>query len=120
MKHFHNTAVYLENHSGITKPSKSKSQDYQKVCIDDIVIASGTLQEHVRHLSTILEVLEERNTYFSPVKAFIGFPSVNLLCRRVNSLDLSTPQERAATIVELSFPRKLQQLEHWLGATGWF
>ncbi|KAI9041047.1 uncharacterized protein KD926_007464 [Aspergillus affinis] len=88
--------------------------------IDDIVNASKTLDEYIEHFSSLFERLESMNVKLEPKNAFLGFPSVTLLGQRVDSLGLSTPDEKMAAIRELSFPSTLTDPEHYLGLTGYF
>jgi Reverse transcriptase (RNA-dependent DNA polymerase) len=87
--------------------------------IDDMIIFSDTLEDHLEHLDRVLNRLRELNICLSPTKAFIGFPSVIMLGVRVDSFGLTTPEEKLKAIANLEFPRTLQQLETYLGLTGW-
>ena len=57
--------------------------------------------------------------YISPKKAFLGYPSVNLLGQRVNSLGLSTAEDKLSAISKLRYPIILGELKHYLGLTGY-
>lgn len=90
------------------------------IYINNLVISLYTLNEYVKHLMAVLLVLEAKNISFNLIKAYIGFLSVKLLSRHVSFLGLSIPAERAATIVDLLFPKKLRDLKYWLEVIGWF
>lgn len=94
--------------------------EFARTYVDDIIIASMTFDEHLNHLSTVLQRLQDIGIRLEPTKAFVGFPSVQLLGQRVDALGLSTPEEKLAAIRTLEFPRNLKQLEHYLGLTGCF
>ena len=96
-------------------------QDYPwaKAYIDDVVIASHTLEEHIHHLRTIFGLFSSVGISINPAKAFIGFPSIRLLGQHVDSLGLSTAAEKLEAIANLEFPKTLQQLETYLGLTGY-
>ena len=92
---------------------------FARAFVDDIVIFSHTLQDHVQHLSAVFDILRQRRIVLSPAKSFIGYPSVNLLGRHVDSLGMSTPEDKVRAITSLRFPSTLRQLEVFLGMTNW-
>jgi hypothetical protein len=61
--------------------------------INDIVIKSNSLKEHICHLYHVFTHLVECNIALHLDKCFIGYPSATMLCRRVNAFGLSTPKE---------------------------
>ena len=73
--------------------------------IDDIVIFSDSAKEHLEHLRVIFGLFVEMNIALSPKKAYVGYPSVDLLSFRVNSLGLSITDERLKAFSKLAFPR---------------
>ena len=92
---------------------------FAKAYIDDIVIFSRTLTDHLHHLSVVFKILDQRRVSLSPLKSFIGFPSATLLGQKVSGFGLSTHQEKVKAIVGLKFPETLKQLEAYIGLTGW-
>jgi hypothetical protein len=93
-------------------------RSFCRAYIDDILIASKTLEEHEEHLDAVFSRLEARNVCLGPEKAFIGFPSIQLLGQRFDSLGLATLDSRIKAISALKFPNTLKQLETYLGMTG--
>ena len=94
-------------------------REYARAYIDDIVIFSATLKNHVRHLRAVFGLFAKYNIAINPKKAFIDYPSVKLLGQKVNSLDLSTDEEKLRAIASLDFPYTLASLEHYLSLTEW-
>ena len=94
-------------------------RDFAKAFIDDVVIHSATLEDHIQHLRVIFGLFAKHNISINPRKAFIGYPSVSLLGQKVNSLGLSTSEEKLKAIQSLTFPLTLSSLETYLGMTGW-
>jgi len=93
---------------------------YRKFCrayVDDIVIFSTSLSEHVEHLTLIFRALAEMNIHISAKKSFLGYPSAQLLGQYVDALGLATAEDKLAAIRNLEFPRTLQALERYLGMT---
>ena len=94
-------------------------KDFAKAYVDDIIIFSYTLEEHLKHLRQIFQLFRRMRVSLSPTKSFIGYPSVTLLGQRVDGLGMSTTNEKVAAITSLRFPENLRDLEIFLGLTGW-
>jgi len=82
-------------------------RQFAKVYVDDIIIHSKTLDNHVSHLRQVFTLLDKTNISINPAKAFIGYPSVQLLGQKVDSLGLSTAEDKLRAIAALSFPTTL-------------
>jgi hypothetical protein len=96
-----------------------KHRLYCRSYIDDILIASKTLEEHEKHLDEVFQDLENLRVCLAPEKAYIGYPSVKLLGQRVDGLGMSTTDEKLKALVDLKFPTTLSQLETYLGMAGY-
>ena len=92
---------------------------FARAYIDDIVIFSKTLDEHIAHLKEVFSKLLEYDICLSPKKSFLAYPSVQLLGRRVDALGLATDTDKLSALAHLTFPRTLRQLDHYLGLTGY-
>ena len=113
---YKNSPSYVQRQiDRILRPYRTFARAY----VDDIVIFSKTLDEHVQHLRQVFSVLKQNNISVKPSKAFLGYPTVHLLGQKVDSLGLATTEQKLAAISKLKFPKTLRQLEHYLGLTGW-
>lgn len=92
---------------------------FVRAFVDDIIIFSRTLAEHESHLRQLFQLLREKRASLAPTKSFLGFPSVTLLGQRVDSLGMSTSEDKIKAITALRFPASLRDLEIFLGLTGW-
>ncbi|QIX00238.1 hypothetical protein AMS68_005755 [Peltaster fructicola] len=92
---------------------------FAKAFIDDIIVFSKSLQEHLGHLHYLFSVLQDYKITLSGDKSNLGFPSLNLLGQRVDAYGLRTTSDKLAAIKNLSFPSTLKDLETYIGMTGW-
>lgn len=92
---------------------------FARAYVDDVVIYSKSLQEHVEHLRQIFNLFMQSGISINPFKAFLGYPSVQLLGQKVDSLGLWTAEDKLRAIAKISFPETLSKLETYLGMTGW-
>ena len=113
---FKNSPPYVQRQTDkLLRPFRTFARAY----VDDIVIFSKTLHEHIEHLRQVFQLFTEKRVSLAPSKSFIGYPSIQLLGQRVDSLGLTTSEEKVAAIAALKFPRSLSDLDHFLGLTGW-
>ena len=90
------------------------------VYIDDIVVFSKSYEEHIRHLDKVLEAIERAGITLSPNKCHLFYGSILLLGHKVSRLGLSTHAEKVKAILELERPKKLSQLQTFLGMVVYF
>jgi hypothetical protein len=95
------------------------NRSYVKVYIDDYIIFSGKFEEQLRYLDKFFTTLVDRNITLKPKKAYVGFPDIRLLSQHVNGLGLATLQERVKAIKNIREPTDAQQLDKFLGITGY-
>ena len=92
---------------------------FARAYVDDIVVFSKSLEEHLRHLNQVFALFTKLNIALKPSKTYLGYPTISLLGQRVDRFGLSTAQEKLAAILRLRFPKTLKDLETYLGMTGW-
>ena len=92
---------------------------FARAYVDDVVIFSQSLAEHVEHLRQIFQLFVSSSISVNPSKAFLGYPSMQLLGQKVDSLGLWTAEDKLEVISKISFPETLSKLETYLGITGW-
>lgn len=93
--------------------------EFARAYIDDIVVRSKSLQEHLSHLRQLFNLFVNKNIGLNPVKVFLGYPEVTLLGQRVNALGLATTEQRLKALTSLKIPDTLAKLETYLGLTGY-
>lgn len=90
------------------------------VYIDNIVIYSKSYQEHIDHLDKVLEAIEKAGLTLSLKKCHLFYGSIPLLGHKVSRLGLLTHAEKVMAIMELDHPKKLSQLQAFLGMVVYF
>jgi hypothetical protein len=93
--------------------------DFARAYVDDVVVYSSSLEEHLRHLNEIFSLFKRMNIAIKPSKTFLGYPTIALLGQKVDSLGLTTAEDKLSAIRDLQFPRTLKHLETYLGKTGY-
>ncbi|KAE8181236.1 hypothetical protein CF328_g8902, partial [Tilletia controversa] len=90
------------------------------VYIDDIVVATTTMDEHVRALDSILSSAEREGLRFSPGKCTFAVGSLVLLGRKVSGAGVAIWHDRAVAVRDLARPSTLKELYHALGLFGYY
>ncbi|KAE8238759.1 hypothetical protein A4X13_0g8392 [Tilletia indica] len=90
------------------------------VYIDDTVVATDTLEEHLIALDQLFRSARGLGLKFSPSKCTFAVPSLVLLGRKVSGAGVAIWSERAKAISDLARPTTLQELYHCLGLFGYY
>jgi hypothetical protein len=96
---FKNSPAYVQRRMDILLREYPLARAY----IDDVVVASKTLDEHVQHLRTLFQFFSSIGISIKPTKAFIGCPFIRLLGQHVDSLGLSTAREWNWCLLQVLF-----------------
>ena len=92
---------------------------FARCYVDDIVIFSKSLSDHLSHLQTVFGLFAYLKVTLEPKKSYLAYPSVTLLGQKVDGLGMTTTEERVAAIKNLRFPDSLQALETYIGMANW-
>lgn len=90
------------------------------VYVDDIIIYSPGLGEHLKHLDRVFAALEASGVTMSLKKCHFAYPSVALLGHHVGRLGISTQEEKVEAIRNLAFPETLGELEGVVGLFNYY
>ncbi|KAE8218031.1 hypothetical protein CF319_g8011 [Tilletia indica] len=90
------------------------------VYIDDSVVVTDTLEEHLQALETLLNNAEQIGLKFSPAKCTFAVPSLTLLGRKISGAGVAIWTDRARAVQDLARPSTLQELYHALGLFGYY
>ncbi|KAE8238350.1 hypothetical protein A4X06_0g8835 [Tilletia controversa] len=90
------------------------------VYIDDIVVASTSIDEHVEALGILLANATRAGLKFSPSKCTFAVPSLVLLGRKVSGAGVAVWKDRAKAVSDLARPTTLRELYHVLGLFGYY
>ena len=87
--------------------------------VDDIIYGARSLSYLLEKLCILFDIFFEYNISIKPTKSFLNYPDVGLLGQQVNSLGLTTLEEKLWAIKYLTYPKTLGALKYYLGLTGY-
>ena len=88
--------------------------------IDDIVVFSMSVEEHVQHLRRVLGALRKYGLTIKEEKCQFGREKVEYLGHVIGGGQLAVPAHRAEAMSEFLQPRTKKQLRSFLGAAGYY
>ena len=99
------------------------SKYLDKFCIaflDDVLIYSNTLEEHVQHVRTILKTLLENGLYVSLEKCQFHVQKVSFLGYVITPEGISMEENRVTTITEWPAPKSITEVQTFLGFANFY
>jgi hypothetical protein len=96
-----------------------REYSWVKTYIDDVIVFSKTLKEHLEHFSQLFALFEKLNITLKTKKTYLEYLSILLLKQKIDSLNLITAENKLKTIVKLSFSKTLKNLKKYLDAIDW-
>ncbi len=90
------------------------------VYLDDILIASKDLAEHMRHLRQVFEILQSAGLQINPAKCTFSVSSLTFLGHNVSSSDISPMEKHVKALTDFPPPSDLKQLQRFLGLINFY
>lgn len=88
--------------------------------IDDMIIFLILLDNHVKYLDQVLELLEKSEIILSLSKYYFVYPSITALEHYILRLRLSIIKEKVDVVRKIQFPKNLRELKTELGFFGYY
>ncbi|GBG83498.1 hypothetical protein CBR_g37212 [Chara braunii] len=95
-------------------------EEYVLVYLDDILVYSRTLEDHLRHLRDVLPRLRKHGFYARLSKCRFAQRKVDFLRHHVSDEDLHMDDAKITAIAEWPVPTSAKQLHSFLGLTSYY
>jgi hypothetical protein len=90
------------------------------VFLDDILIYSPTLEEHIVHLTQVLEQLREHQLYMNMSKRSFAQTQLSYLGHIISDKGVASDSSKISAMVEWPTPTNVTELRGVLGLTGYY
>src|SRR5271170_610647 len=90
------------------------------VYLDDIVIYSNTLDEHLKHLRQVLDVLRTNELYAKPHKCVFGKSEIEFCGHIIGNGTVKVMQDKIQSIKEWPQPKNVHEVRQFLGLAGYY
>jgi RNase H-like domain found in reverse transcriptase/Reverse transcriptase (RNA-dependent DNA polymerase)/Integrase zinc binding domain/Chromo (CHRromatin Organisation MOdifier) domain/Aspartyl protease len=89
-----------------------------KIChiyLDDIVIWSETIDEHIKNTRTVMQALLDAKLYVNEKKTHLFCPSINFLGHRISQSGIEADNSKVSRILEWPAPTSATEVRQFLG-----
>lgn len=94
--------------------------DFVFIYLDDILIASTSLEEHKRHLRLVFERLEEHGLNLKVSKCLFGVSQLTFIGHDVSPEGIKPRSERVEAIVNFPEPSTVKQAQRFVGMVNFY
>ncbi|BHF70846.1 hypothetical protein SprV_0401389900 [Sparganum proliferum] len=88
--------------------------------IDDLLVTSSTAEEHMEHLATVFDRLQQFGVVLNPFKCVFGVPSLEFIGHLVDSHSIRPLPAKVADIRDFPPPTSQRQLKRFLGMVNFY
>ena len=90
------------------------------VFLDDILIYSPTMEDHIHHIDLVFEQLRKNQFYVKDSKCSFAQSSLEYLGHIISDKGVSTDQSKIADMLKWPVPTDFTELRGFLGLTGYY
>jgi Reverse transcriptase (RNA-dependent DNA polymerase) len=88
--------------------------------LDDHLIASRMLDEHLQHLRTYFQLLQDNGLKINPAKCVFAVADIDFLGHRVSSAGISPLPKHVEALQRLPVPTAMKGLQRFLGLINFY
>jgi hypothetical protein len=90
------------------------------VFLDDILIYSATMEEHIDHVQQVLETLRAHKLYLKQSKCSFAQSSLEYLGHIISDTGVATDPSKIQAMINWPIPATMTELRAFLGLTGYY
>jgi hypothetical protein len=90
------------------------------VFLDDILVYSKSLKEHIHHLTLVLQKLREHQLYLKASKCSFVKSQLDYLGHIISVIGVATDPSKTADMLKWPTPTNVTELRGFLGLTGYY
>ena len=114
------TAVCNRLIKGILASCSEHGKSFVESFVDDIVVVSYSLLDHIRHVSCVLSKLSEAGLKIKKSKCHFAFSKLKLLGFVVGEGSVQTDEEKVKAITDFPQPKTKKDMRSFLGVVGFY
>jgi len=92
---------------------------WMDVYLDDIIIYSDTLKDHIKHIRTVFEILKREKLFLNPKKMQFLSPNLEILGHHVTDEGIKMDPHKVDSIAKWPTPTNKELLASFIGAVGY-
>ena len=91
---------------------------YCLIYLDDLIVFSRTVEEHLHHLHVVFDWLREYNLKLKPLKCSLFKEEINYLAHQVSKQGVWPSDTNVKAITECALPQTYTEITAFLGLVG--
>ena len=99
---------------------KGPNRKFVLILMDDILVFSGTLEEHITHLQSVFDILKEHQLFVKESKCSFAQQSMEYLGHIISDKGVSTDPAKTVVMLDWPTPTNVTELRGFLGLTGYY
>ena len=99
---------------------KSVIRKFALVYLDDVIIYSKTIEEHIMHIEKVLELLRNAGLKIKLSKCTFLQTAVNYLGHIISETGIAPDPKKTKSIKDYPTPKNISQLKSFLGIVGYY
>ena len=107
-------------HQVISTLNPMKGPSFVSVYIDDLLVYSRTLEDHLRHLGMVMDRLREVNLKLQPAKCYFCRQTVEFLGHVLTPQGLLPNPKRVMAVQDFPAPCNVTELRQFLGLASYY
>eukprot|EP00976_Prorocentrum_cordatum_P028383 575576-Prorocentrum_minimum.AAC.1 len=93
---------------------------FVSIYIDDVVIWSKTVEEHLQHLRIVMKRLQEEHLYVKGSKVHLCRTAVNFLGHVVSGEGVAPQHKKVEAVADWPTPKNLAEVRSFLGLASFY
>ena len=98
---------------------KSHSR-FTQAYLDDVIVFSDTFEEHLQHVQTVMDALNEEGFLLRLSKCFFTMPEVEYLGHYVGRNGIRMNEKKLMEIRKYLVPKTVKEVQSFIGLTGYY
>ena len=94
--------------------------DFVSVYVDDVIVFSPTLEDHLEHLRTVMTSIAEAGLKLKPTKCHFACQEIEYLGHQVTPKGLRPTDHHVAAVKGFQTPTNLKELRQFLGLASYY
>ena len=107
-------------HQVISTLNLMEGPSFVSVYIDDLLVYSRTLDDHLRHLSRVMDRLREVNLKLQPAKCYFCWQTVEFLGHVLTPQSLLPNPKHVMVVQDFPTPCNVTELRQFLGVASYY
>ena len=92
---------------------------FMDIYLDDIIIYSDSLENHVKHVKIVLDVLKREKLYLSRSKLYFVQPELKILGRVIDDQGICMDSTKVDSVLNWNVPTNRDLLRGFIGSVGY-